>query len=294
MHRTTYATLLLSFAGSLAAQAPARGAPSKILAINIEEVKPGKAQAHSSMEEKWATAYVGTKLPYYSFAFTRMAGPDEVWYVQPWSSYTEMAGAQKAFAGVSPAAGTAMAKYAEQESEFLERHRALILEYRPEFSLGDSVDFGSVHGYKAIVYRVPFAHTMDFELAAKTWVAAAKKAGVTQPVLTYEVTQGAAGVGMMMLFVPFKSIAEYDEDMATSGRIVGAMAADERDAFFKAVSTFSGSETFTLELQPRQSFVPQAIAQADPAFWKSSPQVAARNAKKAGVVQAGAPKKKNR
>jgi hypothetical protein len=35
----------------------AKMAPSKILTISIEEVKPGKAQAHATMEEGWAAAF---------------------------------------------------------------------------------------------------------------------------------------------------------------------------------------------------------------------------------------------
>jgi len=291
--RPTNALLLLAMAAPLAAQMPARLAPAPILTFSIEEVKPGKGQAHATMEEGWAVTYARMKLPYWNFAFSRMNGPDEMWYVQPWATYTQMADAQKAYAKTTPEIGAALAAYGARESEFLERHRAMMAEYRPEYSIGDSIDFARVHGYKTIVYRVPFSHTQDFQSAAKTWVAAAKRAGATRPVMTYEVTEGAAGVGMMFLFIPFTSIAEYDGFAAEDARIVGAMTAEERDAFFKSVNTFSGSESFTMLLVAEQSYAPASFARADPEFWKSSAGVVAESqAKKTPVVQAGAAKKK--
>ncbi|HMC55261.1 MAG TPA: hypothetical protein VKH19_08835 [Gemmatimonadaceae bacterium] len=291
--RPTKALLFLTFAAPLAAQTPAILPPSPILSLSIEEVKPGKGQAHATMEEGWAVAYARMKLPYYNFAFSRINGPDEMWYVQPWVSYTQMADAQKDYAKAAPEIGAALGAFAAREAEYLERHRSMFAEFRPEFSLGDSIDFGSVHGYKTIVYRVPFTHTQDFQSAAKTWVAAAKRAGEKRALLTYEVTEGAAGVGMMFLFIPFKSIAEYDGFAAEDARIVGAMTADERDAFFKSVNSFSGSESFTLMLSAEQSYVPASFAQADPDFWKSSAVfIAQAKSKKAAVTQAGTAKKK--
>ena len=86
-------------ASPVAAQAgptPPEADPPNLLAIYREEVKPGKAAAHSSNEQAWAAAFTKGQAPIHWLGMTTIAGPNEAWFFSRYDSFAALQKVQDA------------------------------------------------------------------------------------------------------------------------------------------------------------------------------------------------------
>jgi hypothetical protein len=263
----------------------------KILHINVETIKPGRDAAHERLEQGFVLAFGEAKVPIYYTGLTPATGGADVWYVSSAQSYAELEKRQEVLAK-APALNARIGRMFEADGEFLSAHRTMIAEFREDLSVGEVPDFPRVHGYRIWSYRIRAGHEMEFDELAKLYAAGARKSGMKSSYGIYSVTEGAT-LPLVLQFRAFRSMAEYDEMNPEDERVMGSMTSEEKEKMAKLVqASIISVESFTMMVSPKQSSVPAAFAQADPEFWGSNPVIAAMNAKKSAVTQAGAQGKK--
>src|SRR5688572_6692681 len=114
--------LALVNASSVAAQATPTprepNDPPSLLVIYREEVRPGKAAAHTANEQAWAAAFTKGQAPIQWLGMTTIAGPNEAWFISPYDSYAAFQKVNNAMKA-SAALTAEQDKFSAQESELL-------------------------------------------------------------------------------------------------------------------------------------------------------------------------------
>ena len=270
---------LVLLAASLSAQDKPQ--PPKILRIVEENVKAYKGAAHEKNEMAWATANAAADSKAYYVALVPSTGGTTVVYLQGFQSYADIERAGNAAAKV-PGLQARIDAITDKDAEYVTSVRTMQAQFRPDLSCCGPTDHSKVHGYRVTTYRVRIGHTAEFEEARKLAKAVTEKAnpdsrlGVTVP--TY------------IVFRPFTSLSEFDGDSARDAIVAAQTTAEDRAKVEKLYeSSLISREQAVYMISPKQSYVPVNFADSDP-FWKTNPVIAAANAKKGGVAQAGAPK----
>ena len=110
---------------------------------------------------------------------------------------------------------------------------------------------------------------------AKSAVAALDKSGSDQPVATYQIVSGAPN-GTYLLFEPSASLKSLDDGPARGQAMMQAMGDAGMKRFIKnAGETIASSEAVLFAINPRMSYPPKAVVDADPEYWKPKPAKAA-------------------
>jgi len=277
---------LVLLAASLSAQDKPQ--PPKILRIVEENVKAYKGAAHEKNEMAWATANAAADSKAYYVALVPSTGGTTVVYLQGFQSYADIERAGNAAAKV-PGLQARIDAITDKDAEYVTSVRTMQAQFRPDLSCCGPTDHSKVHGYRLTTYRVRIGHTAEFEEARNLAKAVTEKANPDSRLGVFSVTQGAT-VPTYMVFRPFTSLSEFDGDSARDANVAAQTTAEDRAKVEKLYeSSLISREQAVYMISPKQSYIPVNFADSDP-FWKTNPVIAAANAKKGGVAQAGAPK----
>jgi hypothetical protein len=280
--RTLLCLTFCAIAVPLAAQNTQK-AP-KLIYIADENVKPGKQAAHEKNESAWVTAYASSKLQNYYFAITPMTGGTNVMYMSGFGSYAELQAMNDSI-GKVPGLNAKIAALSEKDGEYLNGVRIMIAQQRADLMEGPDMDYSKVRGWRVTTFRLRIGQADEFVESRRMIKDARARAGVTRRVGVYQVTQGV-NVPTFLVFRPFESLAEFDEDSATAAKVRAVRTpAEIAKADSLATGAIVTAESNTYMVSPAQSYVPATYA-SDP-FWKSNPVIAAA-ATKSKIVQAGA------
>jgi hypothetical protein len=138
--------------------------------------------------------------------------------------------------------------------------------------------------------HVKLGRAQDFTDGNKVFLDAMNKANLEGCGLTYEAVAGAPA-GVYLIFTMLESIKMLDGMAAREKAIQDAMGADRFAQLMKgAGDVFSSITADILQVKPGMSYVPQAMVDADPTFWKPKAAVRMPAAASSGT-SAAAPKK---
>jgi hypothetical protein len=269
MRKSTLSLTLLALVAGTAATALAQGLPTTqptFLHIIREEVKLGRSADHSRWEAGWPAAFEKAKFPDTYIALEAVTGPTEVWYVSPYASqaaYGESMAKQNADAALT----AETERLSRGDAEFVSEANAIEAVARPDLSYGTFPDLAMMRFWEITTFRVKPGHDEDFAAAAKTWAAASARSAPSANWRTYQVVAGAPD-GTFLVMGSVASFADFDKGMAQGEATWKGLTFDERTTMqkFSAEATLS-TVTNRFRLDPRQSYVPAATRQKDPAFW---------------------------
>jgi hypothetical protein len=254
---------------SLAALAAGQGLPASqpdVLLISIEEVKLGHAEAHLMNEKGWPAAYERANSAYPYIALASMTGTSVVWYVSPYTSHSAMA---ESFAADSAneELSAEIARLYRADAEHVNSMRTVHLVGRKDLSHGAYPDTAKQRFYEITRFRVRPGGEAAFEAAAKAYGAAAMRAA---PNTAYRVYEVVAGLPAPTFFI-FGSVTSFGALDAVATDMVAtfkAMNPQEQEAMSKFTAVLVESETHRYRLDPDMSYVPKAVRDTDPGFWK--------------------------
>ena len=260
-----------------AALALAVGAPSasgqalpttqpKLLQIYREQVKTGHAAAHAKTEAGWPAAFSKAKSPDYYLALSSMTGPQVVWFLSPWDSYTAW-GKSMARDEANAELSAELERLSAADAEHVESLPSLEVIARPDLSHGTYPDLNKQRFWEITIMRVRPGHDDQFAAAAKAYKGMAARSMPNARWRVYQVSAGMAGP-TYLIFSSVDSFSQFDAMFAEGMAAEKTMTAEERAVFQKFdTEALISAETNKYRLDPNMSYVSPETKAADPAFW---------------------------
>jgi hypothetical protein len=253
-----------------AQEAPRR--PS-VLTITREMVKPGHAATHEEWETGWPRMSAKYDSPFYTLALTAISGPPEAWYLTGYDSFEHL-GEYYKWMSDHPGAAAEDARLSAGDAVHLDGIRFIQAQVREDLSNGPMPDLAKVRAFMISTIRVRLGQDATFEALLKQWAGALRSAGTTSNWGTYQVVTGMPE-GTYLLLMGFPSLGGVDASRATDGKAAAAMGQAAMAEFMKRLGESAiSSEAQLFLVSPRMSWVPKAMADADPGFWRPRPAVA--------------------
>ena len=257
--------------------------PPKVLMLIREQVKPGRAAAHTMNEAAWTA---GVKQAHYDTAALGMnsvTGESESWFLIGYPSFEAM---EKDGEKMDKDATIRHVNetYGPKEADLISDSRTMTLRYRPEMSYQPNVNVGEYKYFSVAIVR--FRLGEDVGAFFKALDGAREKANVDTHSAVYSVTSGAPS-GTYITFTPMKSMAKMDEPPNE------ALAAAQKEmGWSDMVSKAIMNVEFRLfAFSPRMSIPSKEMIAADPGYWNPKPMMAKKAAPAEGEKPVPAAKK---
>ena len=268
-HRPRHAFLalvcLVAGAASVFAQALPTAQPT-LMQIYREQVKTGHAAAHAKTEAGWPAAFAKVQSPDHYLALASMTGPQVVWFLSPWDSYTAW-GKSMARDESNAALAAELERVSAADAEHADSLPTLEAMARPDLSHGAYPDLNKQRFWEITLMRVRPGHDDQFAAAAKTYKAIASRAMPNARWRIYQITAGMPGP-TFIIFSSVESFGQFDAMMAEGMGAEKTITPAERDIFKKfETEALLNAESNRFRLDPNMSYVSAETKAADPAFW---------------------------
>jgi len=265
MRTTLLCTTAIVF--SAWAAEPGQPEPPAVVRVYVEQLKPGKAVVHETSESAFARAFARANYPAHYLALSAMSGPEEVWFVEEFGSFADVEKSVKA--ADAPALKSDLKAAWAADGELLSGAHSLIGVYRKDISYRDEeamAGLAKTRYVNVITVRLKPGSEPKLTSTIGELLKIYSNAGMTQPVLVYQVISGAQA-GMFLLFEPITTLAEWDKYPAmmqalknAGGRKFEALQKDMQE-----IMTFE--EGRLMAISPQMSYVSKQVTAADPDFW---------------------------
>jgi hypothetical protein len=270
--------ILLSAPLTLVAQNGGPTGPPKVLVVQREMLKPGKA---GSMHEKTETAYI--------HAFTaanstvHYLGLDSVTGLSRslfFSAFPSFEAWQQNLASVrnnpTLAAAIDRADVADGELQTEYQQSAFILRKDLSYNLGNLVGTRYMEIAQFVVHP---GHEKEIEDLAKMYVAGYKEAIPDANWTTYQMIYGANTGSVYLVLTRLKSLAEVDNELVQTEAFAKHMGPDGMKKMAElTASSIMSQQSNLFEINPKISNPPDAIVKDEPAFWKTRPAAPTKQA----------------
>ncbi len=279
--------LSLAAAGSLLAVAQDAVTPPKVIQLQREFLKPGKAGAvHDRSEANFVAAMNRGKLQGHYVALNSMSGKSRAIFVVGYPSFAAWEADNK-IVDKSPSLTAELDHALLTDGELLESYDSAVATYDEDLSYHPHGDIGHARYFEISLFHVKPGHRHDWHELTKMVKDANEKAGTSAHWATYEVAYGAAD-GTYLILSGDKSLADIDQGYAESKKFAEAMGGPEGMAKLDQLygETVDHSESQLFSINPKQSYASDAWIQDDPEFWK--PKAAAPAAKSAAAAKPAA------
>lgn len=238
----------------------------QLLQIIREQVKVGHAAAHVKTEAGWPAAFAKAKSPDYYLAMVSMTGPQVVWYVAPWESYTAW-GKSMARDQASAELSAELDRLSAADAEHVDSLSTLEALARPDLSHGTYPDLNRQRFWEITIMRVRPGRDDQFAAAAKAYKGLAARSMPNASWRVYQITAGMPGP-TYLIFSSVQSFGQFDAAMTEGMAAEKTMTAEERAVLQKfSTEALIGAESNRFRLDAQMSYVSAETRATDPAFW---------------------------
>ena len=264
--------IALVVAAAAVAQTPP-AAPSKVLRIIREVIRPGKAVAQEKAAALAARSVSRSKYPANFLAMTTVSGEREIWILESHDSFESIEHAD-AFAEKTPAVKWWLGQLEAQDSDGLSGMRRLLATYRPDMSYrGDQFasTLPKMRYMSVVMVRLEPARDADFAEIVRMVSGAYEKISSEQPLVVYQVVSGLS-TPAYLFFSPMVTLKTMDDAPLRGKAMREAMGQENGEKMLKtSAEVTAASESFLFTLNPRLSYVSKEFADGDPDFWTPKP-----------------------
>ncbi|MFZ3217251.1 MAG: hypothetical protein WA192_14435 [Candidatus Acidiferrales bacterium] len=244
--------------------------PPKIMVINREVLKPGKAGSpHQKTESAFVRAMAEVKSQTYYTGMDALSGVSRSLFL---TGYDSFAAWEKDTMSVAKDAklSAALDRASVADGELLDAYSTGVFRLNTEQSLNLGTDLSHDRYFEIGVYQVKPGHEADWDEIMKLVKAAYAKVPGVQWAMYERVYGGTQGYHVY--FMPMRSAAEIDEAFANGPKFMEALGPDGMkklsDLLASAVET---SEINLFVVNPAISYVSPEMIKANPEFWKPAP-----------------------
>jgi hypothetical protein len=253
-----------------AAMAAGMHAPPNILMIETDNIKPYNTTPYDKVAADYVTEARKAKLPGMVIAMEAMSGANRAQYLFAYDSFDDMQKQEDVMmkdANVT----AAFAHLDSLEAPYVSEVHNVIWHYREDLSNNAAAaDIPHCRFWETITFHIKPGHDEQFEGLMKIVQATYLKIGANIPWATFESEMGATDT--YNVIVPMKSLKEEDEGLVRDKAFMDALGSDgmhhmddvARDAYLSVEDTL-------WEVNPKTSYVPKEIIDANPAFWAPKP-----------------------
>ena len=272
--------LLSAGAGIGFAQENADGAmpPPKVLVIQREFVKPGKAGAiHEKSESAFVRAMSAAKWPQPYFGMTSLSGPSRALFFVPYDSFAAWEKDNQDTA--HNATLSAAFDHAQMaDGDLLSGYDSSAWTYDEDLSLNGPVKIAEMRYMELTVFKVRSGHRHDWAELVKLYKDGYEKVPNAHWA-TFDSMYGMANGGEYLVAIPMKSMSEIDQSMTDSKQFRSALGESGLKRLSELTAACVESEQSNLFLfNPKMSYPPDAWVKADPGFWKPKMEAAPKKA----------------
>jgi hypothetical protein len=251
--------------------------PPKVLVIQREMLKPGKAPAHAKWEAGWPRAFSKANWPTHYIAATGLTGQPRALFFVGFDSLAAWE-ADNAAVEKDKALSAELDTLLEKDGDYLSESRQAVFSYMDELSYHPQVPVAGTRYFRVYTIHVKPGHGQHFEEVRKIARAAHEKAGLQDHYAVFSTIAGAP-TGTYLLFVPMKSLSEIDEFGTVHGKAykdaLGEDGQKKLEEFER--EAVESMESNILALAPEMSYPRKEWVDADK-FW--APSAAAKPAAK--------------
>jgi len=262
-------TLLTAGAGTVVAQDYSM-APPKVLVLQREFIKPGKAGApHQRTESAFVQAMTAAKWPTHYLAMDSMSGAPRMLFA---TGYDSFAAWEKDNIAIQKNAtlSAALDRAAVADGEVLSSYDSSVLAYREDLSLRPNVNIAQARYFEISRFKVRQGHDKEWEDLVKMYMEAYGKATQEVHWATYQSVYGADNGGVYVVFNAMKSLAETDSGFGDSKKFEAQLGADGMKKLAElTASCVEDVQTNLLMFNPKLSYISDSWVKADPGFWKT-------------------------
>ncbi len=240
--------------------------PPPAIRIVRETATFGTAAKHLANERDWATTLRSKKVPYSYVGTVGASGAPEFWFIGGAADFASLPGLDQTYL-TDKSLARRLDTLMSRESEFVVSVQTILATYRADLSYQATFIVPETRHFWVSTFTVRPGQDGAFATMMKAYVEAYRAAKLDSPWVTYELAAGGSSP-TFLLFVPMNSYADIDRELAARGAIGAQMASPQAVAAQFSLST-ERVETQVLTISPDISYVPEAFADQDKAFWKA-------------------------
>jgi hypothetical protein len=269
--RTSVALVLSSlFASSAlvaAAQDATMPAPPKVLVIQREYLKPGKAGAiHAASEANFVRAVSDAKWPTHYIAMDSMSGPTRALYMFAYDSFGAWGKDQEA-QNANPALSAAVDQASLTDGELLTRYDTHAYSYHPEMSLHTGADISKARDWQLQSFHIPAGHDKDWSDLVKIYTDGFASIPAANWAM-YESQFDENNGGLWVIITPMKTLDEVDSGMGDGMKFWTALSpANQKRVQDLAAACIESSQKNLFVVNPKESYVDPAWVTSAPEIW---------------------------
>ena len=239
---------------------------SKILVISREYTKLGKDGApHQMVEGAYPRALAAGKISNYYYAAVSLSGPSRALFFHGYSSFADMAAANKAATSDSTLSAT-LDRTNAADADLLSSKDYSVWVKRDDLSLNPGFRVGA--RYEEISqFVVRPGHYTEWEELVKMVIDGYKKGVPGAHWGTFEEAYGPTG-GIFLVITTIKAASELDAEEAQGKQFEEAMGTDGMKKMQELEAACVESRQNNLfVIDPKMSYPPEAWVKAEPDFW---------------------------
>ena len=262
----------LGFAGFGTATAKgqtSKSTPPKVLVIEREFLKPGRAGSqHQKTESAFVQAFTEAKSQQYYLAMDSLSGRSRSLFFLGYDTFANWQNDLQAMQK-NPTLAAAFDSAQQADGDLLSSYESSVFIFRNDLSLRAPVKVPRMRYMEITVFRVRPGHKQDFETLAKMYADAFQKANLSSAHwAAYEDMYGAQSGGKYIAITPMRSLTEVDEGMGSQKQFAVAVGAEQMKKMADlSAAAIESSETNLFLFNPKMSYVNDKWKAADPAFW---------------------------
>ncbi len=244
--------------------------PPPVLEIIRESIKEGRGAAHEKVEIDYVHAFRKANPALHYLALEAQSGPGEVWFVEPFASFTAVEKMRKQME--TPPLKGELALLDARDGELRSNSRNMYAVYRKDLSYRpERANIGKTRYVMLTSLRVRLGKLDEFMSGSKMYLAAMEKSKSNMPSLAYQVIVGAPD-GLFLFFGGMESLSALDEEPAREKAYTEALGPENFAQLSKGMGeVFTSMENSLFAVNPRMSYMPKEVEDVDPAFWRSKP-----------------------
>jgi hypothetical protein len=272
--------VFVTFGGAcvaLAQDAPASSTP-RILQITREYVKAGKSGLlHDKSESAFVQAMARAKSPTHYVALNSMSGKTRAIYLTQYDSFDAIEKDSKSVEK-NAALSADLERASVSDGNLLDSMDQAVFLREEELSYHPRGDLSQARYLEITAYHLKPGHGREFREAVKMVQEAETKGETSAHWAMFSLLYGGDGDTFLVLSSK-KALSEIDTGFSENPKFMSAIGEDGMKKLDELVQASIESSTHNLySINPRQSYVDESWAKADPDFWKPKSKAAAETA----------------
>jgi hypothetical protein len=273
-----FAGLCLLFVGSGIASAQDTMPPPKVLVIQREFLKPGRAGSiHLKSESAFVRAMTAAKWPTHYFAMDSLSGPSRSLFFIGYPSFEAWEKDNLATQN-NATLSAAFDRASVADGDLLNLYESSVFVYREDMSLRAAVAIAQMRYFEIMQFVVRPGHQKEWDELVKIYANGYKSIPDAHWAV-FESQYGAANGGVFIVINPMKSLSEIDSSFGDAKKFMDSMSEGEAKKMAELTAACVESQQVNLfAFNPKESYPDPEWIKAD-SFWK--PQAAAPTPKPA-------------